>query len=274
MKKILMASPLFILRRECAGDLFAVLDKIGALGFDGVEFLGFFGKTAQSVRQRMADLRMAPVGNHVNYNEFAQDTDGVIDFHQKAGCRYITVGGIPGEMLPGTGGFSEAVRQLTRIGRACRGAGLTLLYHNHAFELAQKVNGKYMLEAILDETPEDCLAFEPDLGWMAIGGADPAYFLDKYKSRCPVIHLKDFYASDISKIGDPGDLDEKRGTAERGHFEFRPVGYGVANIPGYINRVLDCSPEWIVMDHDLAYGRDSFDDLKLSLSYTRNLIAL
>lgn len=274
MKKIWMASPLFILRRECTGDLFAVLDKIGALGFEGVEFLGFFGKTAESVRQKMSELGMASVGNHVNFNEFVQDTNGVIDFHKKAGCGYVTIAGIPGDMLPGTGGFSEAVKQITRIGRACREAGITLLYHNHAFELKQKVNGKYMLEAILDETPEDSLALEPDLGWMAIGGADPVHFLNKYKSRCPVIHLKDFYASDLSKIGDPGDLDEKRGTAERGHFEFRPVGYGIANIPSYIDRVLDCSPEWIVMDHDLAYGRNSYDDLRLSLSYAKSLIEL
>lgn len=274
MIKKLLASPLFILRRECSEDLFAVLDKIGAMGFDGVEFLGFFGKSAESVRQKMSELNMTPVGNHVGFNEFVSDMQGVIDFHKKVGCRFVTIGGISEEGLPGGEKFAETVKQLTRIGKACREEGITLLYHNHAFELTRKINGKHMLEIILDETPAECLSFEPDLGWIAIGGADPVFFLDKYRNRCPIIHLKDFYASDISKIGDVGNLNEKRGGDDRGHFEFRPIGYGIANIPGYLDKVLACKPEWIIMDHDLAYERSSFDDLQMSLSYTKGLLGL
>ena len=43
MKNIRMASPLYILREECARDLDAVLCRLSELGFDGIEFLGFFG---------------------------------------------------------------------------------------------------------------------------------------------------------------------------------------------------------------------------------------
>ncbi len=274
MKNILFASPLYILRRECAEDLFAVLTQLGNLGFNGVEFLGFFEKSAECVREKMDELNMVPLGNHVRFSDFVSDIQGTIDFHKKVGCRYITIGSIPQSGLPGSEQYPETIKKLTEIGMICRNEGITLLYHNHAFELAQKINGKYILEVLLDDTPEDCLAMEPDLGWMAIGGADPGFFLDKYRNRCPVIHLKDFYASDISKIGNVGDLDGKRGSEERGNFEFRPVGYGIANIPQYIHQVLECNPEWIVMDHDLAYERNSFEDLLLSLSYVRQLLKI
>jgi sugar phosphate isomerase/epimerase len=274
MNKILLASQLYILRNECAEDLPAVLAKLGDIGFEGVEFLGFFGNSAETVRDKMDVLGLVSVGNHVSYNEFATDTSGVIDFNKKAGCSYITIGTIPQPGLPGREGFPDTIRELTRIGKACKEEGITLLYHNHALELSQKANGKFLLEAIMDEVHGDYLSLEPDLGWMAIAGVDPAYFLDKYKDRCPIIHFKDFYASDIAKIGNVGDLGEKRGSAENAYFEFRPLGYGIGNIPQYINKVLACKPEWIVMDHDIAYERDSYEDLRTSLEYTRQLLAM
>ena len=66
----------------------------------------------------------------------------------------------------------------------------------------------------------------------------------------------------------------QRGTAERGHFEFRPTGYGVLNLPRLMPLCLRCHPEWFVMDHDLAYERDIYSDLKLSLDYVRGLLSL
>jgi len=272
LKSILIAAPLYILRKECSEDLFAVLSRLGALGFNGVEFMGFFGKSAENVRDKMGELNMVPLGNYVEFSEFISDIRGTIDLHKKVGCRYITIGNIPKSGLPGGENFPETIKQLTQIGQTCREEGTTLLYHNHANEITNKIHGKYMLEEILDEIPEDCLALEPDLGWMSIGGADPIFFLNKYRNRCPVIHFKDFYASDISKIGNVGDLNDKRGTAETGHFEFRPVGYGIANIPSYVNEVLKCNPQWIVMDHDLSYERSSYEDLKISQSYVRQLL--
>jgi len=41
---IRIASPLFILREACKKDLFAVLEHLAVLGFDGVEFLSLFGQ--------------------------------------------------------------------------------------------------------------------------------------------------------------------------------------------------------------------------------------
>ena len=57
MKNIKIASPLYILRNECAADLFGVLRKLADLGFDGVEFLGFFGHSAEEVKAIMSPMR-------------------------------------------------------------------------------------------------------------------------------------------------------------------------------------------------------------------------
>ena len=151
---------------------------------------------------------------------------------------------------------------------------MRLLFHNHDGELIDRVEGKAALQYILDNTRPETLALEPDLGWMEVGGGDCAWYLATYRDRCPVIHLKDYYSSDNSKLGRVRDFVPARGGADRGHFEFRPTGYGVLNLPKLMPLCLDCEPTWFVMDHDLAYERDPYEDLKLSLDYTRALLKM
>jgi len=56
-----LAAPLFILRQECAEDLMGVLERLAALGFDGVEFLGLFGHEPEAIRKKLDELYN---GNH------------------------------------------------------------------------------------------------------------------------------------------------------------------------------------------------------------------
>lgn len=268
MKNIKMASPLYILRDECEQDLAAVLHKLAQLGFDGIEFLGFFGHSAEEVRKMLDDNGLQALGNHVPYRELIEDTEGILSFHQAVGCAYLTVSELPLEI------FSDVAAKLDEIARLAAEKGIRLLYHNHDQELIEKTDGKENLAYILDNTRPDTLYLEPDLGWIEIGGGDCAQYLTAYVDRCPVIHLKDYYSSDNSKLGRVREFVPARGTAQRGHFEFRPTGYGVLNLPKLIPLCLACDPEWFVMDHDLAYERNSYDDLKLSLDYTRALLAM
>lgn len=76
MQNIRMASPLYIVREDCAKDLAAVLKKLAAIGFDGVEFLGFFGHSAEEVKKMLQDNRLTALGNHVPFKELTADPRG------------------------------------------------------------------------------------------------------------------------------------------------------------------------------------------------------
>lgn len=264
---IRMASPLYIVRNDCEKDLFAVLRRLAALGYEGIEFLGFFGHEATEVRKVLDDLGLAALGNHVPYSELSVQPESILDFHQTVGCSYLTVANLPVE------NFDSVSTTLDHLADLARARGMRLLFHNHDGELRRHVDGQQELAYILDHTRPETLALEPDLGWMEIGGGDCVEYLNRYADRCPVIHLKDYYASDLSLLGNVHEFLPARGDASRGGFEFRPTGYGVLNLPKLMPLCLRCKPEWFVMDHDLAYERDSYDDLKLSLDYTRALLA-
>lgn len=272
--KVKIASPLFILRHLCEKDLFAVLTRIKEIGYDGVEFLGFFGQQPVAICQKLDELGLVALGNHVDYFAFREHVEETIADHLTLGCQYITISGLPRQQFLDPQIFADYIRDVNRIGQACAAKGLTLLYHNHSHELRIKLESGLLLDAILDRSLAESLSFEPDLGWIAIGGASPETYLDKYQSRCPVIHLKDFYADDPQLIGDISDLHDRKGDAQHSYFEFRPTGYGVANTPALLKKALQCNPEWFVADHDLAYERDIYDDLKLSLDFIKNLLRL
>jgi len=268
MKKIKMASPLYIVREECQRDLAGVLKKLADIGFEGIEFLGFFGHTAEEVKHMLDENHLEALGNHVPYAELLADAEGILSFHEAVGCRYLTVAELP---LDDFAGVSAILDDLAVRAKA---HGIRLLYHNHDQELIEKTEDQENLAYIMDHTKADTLALEPDLGWIAIGGGDPAHYLRTYAERSPVIHLKDYFTTDHSLLGRVREFVPARGTAERGHFEFRPTGYGVLNLPALLPLCLACRPEWFVMDHDLAYERDSFEDLKLCLNYVRTLLAM
>lgn len=264
-----LASPLFILRNEAQKDLFGVLEKLSVLGFEGVEFLGFFGKSPGEIRKKMDSLHLKAVGNHVSVNDFMKDCHKVIEDHIELGCKYITIAWPDNSIKPGIKGFDAIVKEIGYLAKCCRDKGIIPLYHNHGFEFGTTPS---MLDIIAETCEEDGLCLEPDLGWMAFAQADPFSYLSKYAKRCPVIHLKDIYAEDLSKVGDAADLDSQKANPARGYFEFRPTGYGILNIPKLMPLCLKCNPEWLVMDHDLSYERNSFSDLKLSLDYVRNML--
>lgn len=269
-----LASPLYLFRDIAEKELFQILEKIKGIGFDGVEFVGFFGHRPEEVRDKLRELDLAPVCDNIPMYDFLKDPDKIIVEHQLVGFPYLAVGGLRPEHLPGGDRFFETVEWYTSLGRRCRDVGITLVYHNHDFELRKKIGTDTHLELLLDSIPADALALQPDLGWMQIGGGDPIFFLKKYRDRCPIVHVKDFYTIDREKIGDPFDLHDQRGGQERGNFEFRPCGFGISNIPMQMPYIDACAPDWILTDQDCAYDRDRFDDLALGLRYMRAQLSI
>ena len=265
---IRLASPLYLVREDCERDLAAVLHRLAQIGFDGIEFLGFFGHSARQVRAMLDQEGLEALGNHVPFGELSARPQEVLEFHRQVGCRYLTVSELPLEE------FGAVSSRLDELAQKAAQAGIRLLYHNHDGELIEHKEGMEVLEYILTHTRPQSLALEPDLGWIEISGGSCERYLKAFADRCPVIHLKDYYASDTSKLGRVREFVPARGTAQRGHFEFRPTGYGILNLPKLMPLCLNCRPEWFVMDHDLSYERDPYEDLRLSLEYTRWLLSI
>ncbi len=274
INRIRYASPTFLFRDKCPSQLKQIMVSLASVGFDGLELFGMFGWSSDEILSFCTDSGLPIICDHIHYDEFSEDTMNVITRRTAVGAAFLTIDNIPEHYLPGTKLFPNAVREIERIARACKQHGVQLLYHNHGYDLIKKVDGIPILDIILDSTDSELLKFQPDLGWISLGGGDPKQYLEKYRSRCPVIHMKDYYASAPLLLESPYPLGNTRGEGTFNHFEFRPSGYGIMNYPNLMPLILACEPEWITTDHDLSYERDTFMDMRMGLEYTKYLATL
>ncbi len=271
MTKLPIAIQLYSVRDDMAADFEGTLKKIKALGYDGVEFAGLFGRKPEYIKELLKEIGLEPVSAHVSYNEMMSDIEGVMSAYETIGVKYIAIPYMTEEFRPNAPKFDEAIEGMKLLGKAANAHGLTLLYHNHDFEFV-KIGDEYGIDVMYERVPADLLKTELDTCWVNVAGENPAAFVLKYSGRAPVVHLKDFYmpAKKPEKmyalIGiDDGEAEQKD---EADSFGFRPVGYGAQDIPAIIAASEKAGAKWLVVEQDdPSMGKTPMECAQMSIEY-------
>ena len=265
MEKRPVAYQVYSAREDAQKDLDAVLGSLKAMGYDGVEFAGFYGHTADEVKAMLDKHGLVAISSHVPFVQIEADMFGVISYHKTIGCEYIAVPYLDDQTRPGAPGFAHAMAVIAKFGRLMKEAGMTLLYHNHDFEFVQ-LSGMYGLDFLYEAIPADQLKTELDVCWVKYAGEDPAAYIRKYAGRCPVVHLKDFVgrkqdgSTPYALIG--LDENEKKDTQA---FEFRPFGYGCQDVEAVLNAGIESGAKWFVIEQDQSIGRTPLEAAEMSI---------
>ena len=270
MKKLPIGYQLYSARREAEQDLLSVLRTLAAQGYDGVEFAGFYGHSAEEICQMLRDTGLKAVSSHVGLHLIEADMQGTVDFHKAIGCEYIAVPYLMDDRRPGVPGFASVLRTVNTFGRMCRENGIQLLYHNHDFEFAP-FSGMYGLDFIYAAIDADTLKTEIDTCWVKYAGEDPAAYVKSYCGRAPIVHLKDFVgqkgqSNPYALIGMKDDAVRDANT-----FEFRPVGYGCQNFVDIVDAAKQAGAEWVIVEQDDSTARTPLEDAKLSIGYLKSI---
>lgn len=244
-------------REEAALDLEKVLREISGLGYEGVEFAGFYGKSAQEVKALLDMYKLEALSSHVGLHLIEEDMFGVIAYHLAIGCKYISVPYLLDADRPGQPGFARVIAVIHRFARLCREAGITLLYHNHDFEFAN-LSGAYALDFLFDAVPEDLLKTEIDTCWVRYSGLDPAEYVKKYAGRSPVVHMKDYVC------GEPTSPCQPRPES----FQFSPVGAGCQDVASLVRASVAAGAQWLVVEQDFPFV-SPMEDAKTSIDSIR-----
>ncbi len=252
-----IAYQLYSARDEAAQDLGKVLRELASLGYDGVEFAGFYGKSAQEVRSLLDEYKLEAVSSHVPFQQIEEDMFGVIAYHLTVGCKWIAVPYLLDAERPGQPGFARVIAVIHRFARLCREAGITLLYHNHDFEF-EKVSGAYALDFLYEAVPENLLKTEIDTCWVRFSGLDPAAYVEKYAGRCPVVHMKDYACDEPTAPCQPRPAS----------FAFRPLGKGVQDIEKVARAAAKSGAQWLVVEQDFPFV-SPLEDAKTSIGALR-----
>ena len=265
MEKRPVAYQIYSAREEAAQDLNAVLATLKGLGYDGVEFAGFYGHTAEEVKAMLDANGLVAISSHVPFVQIEADMFGVIAYHQAIGCKYIAVPYLDDQTRPGAPGFAHAIAVIDKFGRPLKEAGMTLLYHNHDFEFIM-LSGMYGLDFLYEAIPAEVLKTEIDVCWVKYAGENPADYIRKYAGRCPIVHLKDFVgrkedgSTPYALIG--LDENEKKDTQA---FEFRPFGYGSQDVEAVLNAGIESGAKWFIIEQDQSIGRTPLEAAEMSI---------
>lgn len=273
MKKSLIGYQVYSAREDAAKDLLGTLKAIKAMGYDAVEFAGFYGHEAKEVKAMLEETGLTAISHHVPFAAMREDIFKVISDNKLIGCKYIAIPFLDTDTRPGSAGFAETIRDIYKYGELMKAAGIQLLYHNHDFEFTT-LSGQYGLDFLYSAVPSCILETEIDVCWVKYAGLNPAEYIKKYAGRCNVVHLKDFVGrkdegkSPYALIG----VDQDTAKADEGvAFEFRPVGYGCQDIPAVVDAAQASGAKWFIVEQDLSVGRTPLEAAKMSIDYLRGL---
>ncbi len=275
MKKAYIGYQIYSAREEAQKDLLGVLKELAAMGYDGVEFAGFYGYTADQINAMLKETGLKAISSHAGIPATVEEMFASIAFHKAIGCEYIAIPYLDEAHRPGSAGFGITIRNIYRFGYLCKQAGIQLLYHNHDFEYIQ-LSGEYGLDFLYDAVDPEILKTELDCCWVKFSGNDPAAYIRKYAGRAPVVHLKDYVGQQDGKqpyalINTDGSGKDDGAGSEETAFEFRPVGYGCQNVPSLIEAGLEAGAKWFIVEQDQWYNRHPLEAAKMSRDYIKSI---
>ena len=187
------------------------LASIKKSGYDGIELCGFMIHPMGLVVRLLTKAAGMPVGKGGNLNWHALVKESgleVVGLHldlgtlekdipacaaeaKAFGAKYIVITGMYRFDYGSEAAVKELAQRLNKAGKALKGQGIELLYHNHNCELRRTESGRRAYEILLEETDLEYVNFEFDSYWFAEGGADPLYWMRKLDSRMKLWHIND-----------------------------------------------------------------------------------
>jgi sugar phosphate isomerase/epimerase len=182
---------LFTVRDALAADPDGTLRRVAATGYREVELAGLAGMTANTFQERLKRHGLAVPSIHVGYDSLQSNLDGVVREAFAFGARFVVCPSIDAEERRTADDWKRVCRTLARAGRAVRGHGLTLAYHNHDYEFVPFAAGATPFDLLLRETDPEDVKLELDVYWVAKGGLDPVRCLRDNAARIALLHLKD-----------------------------------------------------------------------------------
>ncbi|MCD4695852.1 MAG: TIM barrel protein [Bacteroidales bacterium] len=243
---------LYTIRDLVKNDFNGSMQKLAEIGFNTIETAGyserkFYGFVPGEFNTVVKDFGLEPISSHSyltpdNIGQTIEDTVG-------AGMKYLVQPYIPGDIRKTMDDWKKIADDLNLMGEKCKKAGITLGYHNHAFEF-EKIEEQLPYDLLLDSTESDLVTFQLDTYWMVYGGYNPVQYFKKYRGRFKLWHVKDMADT------------EKRESTE--------IGNGILDFPEIFEMRKKAGMEYYFLEQE-DFTMDPWNSLTISINYLKFL---
>lgn len=276
MANLKVGIQLYSLRDKMEADMYGTLKAVKEMGYDCVEFAGYFGKSAEEIKGMLDELGLECPSVHQTIDWYEEDGVKAIEFVKTLGAKYSAIPWYKIEEYQEN--WDATIAKFSKVGKLLSETGLDMLYHNHDFEFQTK-DGELIIDKLYTEIDKDYLNPEFDTCWIKYAGYSPEEYLDKYAGRINVVHIKDFFAKKLANgpvyalIDSKGEVDDEEKPAEttEREFEFRPVGSGIQDVKSIVEASIKAGAKYIIVEQDQWYEGDNLADAKKSREYLKSI---
>ncbi len=243
--KPLIALQLWSIKNECQKNLEEALKKVKKKGYDGVEFAGYYGRTAEQITHILKETGLEVAGSHVPYDQLKEALDETLEFEQAIGNTRVVVPYASFETLKE---WDQFIKNLILFSRAATERGIDLYYHNHAHEFSD-IRNQDMLSYLSKKVER--LYYEVDLYWLSYAGVVIHDWVDKHQEKIRLFHIKD-------KQVEPLESTE--------------LGTGVLPIKEYIEIVQKLQMPWVVIEQEAFQALTPLEAAEHNLNKLKQII--
>jgi len=217
---------LYAVRDAMQRDPERTLAAVRAIGYNDVELLWSldnFGRTPQQVRAALDKEGLRAPSAHMDPQTILKDWDKSLETARLLGHEYLIVPTLPPDTATSLDRWRYWADQFNRAGAVARTANVWLAFHNEPDHL-KPIGGAIPYDLFVERTDPSVVRHQLDVGNMALGGADPLRYLEKYRDRYWTFHVKDVVAdrSKDTELG-RGALDLRRFLAAVPNITGKPV---------------------------------------------------
>ena len=207
---------LYTLRHEMERDVEGTLRRVAGIGFQEVEFAGYFNHSPRQVHELLEELKLSSPSGHMPYESLETNWQETLDQANAIGHEYAVIAWTPVEARKTLDDWKRIAEKFNRAGEAARRAGLKFGYHNHDFEFTP-IDNKVPFDLLLAQTDPGLVKIEMDLYWITLAGGDPLFYFQQFPGRFPLVHVKDQKKGEKPLMVDvgAGDIDFKTIFARR-----------------------------------------------------------
>jgi sugar phosphate isomerase/epimerase len=232
---------LYTLRDAIAADLRGTLERVAGFGYTQVEPYDFVAR-ADEFAEAFAAFGLSAPSAHALFLS-TDDVDEIFATAARLGIGTVIDPFLGADRWTTRADIEAIATQLNGLVAVAAAHGIRIGYHNHFWELDQKIDGETALEvfaALLDPA----VVLEVDTYWSAVGGQPAPALLERLGDRVRFIHVKD----------GPISMDTKAQTA---------VGGGASPIA----EILAAAPQALRVVELDDFDGDVFDAVRDSLAF-------
>ncbi|WP_169891093.1 sugar phosphate isomerase/epimerase family protein [Litchfieldia alkalitelluris] len=242
---------LYSVRDSAAEDFLGTVSQVAEMGYDGIQFAGFFDTPSHELKRVLDEKGIVPAGGHLGLDvlkgEFLEKT---LQYNKEIGNDLIICPYLPEELRRTEEDYKKIAQELNEIGLKCKEHGFRFAYHNHDFEF-QTLGKQTGFELLFQQTDPELVKMELDCYWATFAGLDPRKIIESYGDRVVSLHIKDM------KV-----VNGKKRSIE--------IGSGELDIDGLLQVGNDIGVEWYIIEQEQFDG----DPMESSAINIKNLHSL